>query len=86
MRPIDTIEAFDLFLRDRGLRFDAVVIGGAALSLLGVLSRPTKDIDILVPEIPQEIHIAARAFAVEIRAAGEILQDDWLNNGTRLAG
>jgi hypothetical protein len=81
MRPIDTIEAFDLFLRDRGLRFDAVVIGGAALSLLGVVSRPTKDIDILVPEIPQEIHIAARAFAVEIRAAGEILQDDWLNNG-----
>jgi len=85
-RPIDTIEAFDLFLRDRGLRFDAVVIGGAALSLLGVVSRPTKDIDILVPEIPQEIHIAARAFAVEIRAAGEILQDDWLNNGTHLAG
>jgi hypothetical protein len=79
MRPIDTIEAFDLFLRDRGLRFDAVVIGGAALSLLGVVSRPTQDIDILAPEIPQEIHIAARAFAVEIRAAGEILQDEWLN-------
>jgi hypothetical protein len=81
MRPIETIDAFDQFLRDRGLRFDAVVIGGAALSLLGVVSRPTKDIDILVPEIPQEIHVAARAFAVEIRATGEILQDDWLNNG-----
>jgi hypothetical protein len=61
-RGLDTIEAFDLFLRDRGLRFDAVVIGGTALSLLGVVSRPTKDIDILVPEIPQEIHIAARAW------------------------
>lgn len=81
MRPIETIEAFDQFLRDRGLRFDAVVIGGAALSLLGVVSRPTKDVDILVPKIPQEIDIAARAFAAEIRATGEILHDDWLNNG-----
>jgi hypothetical protein len=66
MRPIDTIEAFDLFLRDRGLRFDAVVIGGAALSLLGVVSRPTKDIDILVPEIPQEIHIALAPTLAEL--------------------
>jgi hypothetical protein len=32
-------------------------------------------------KIPQEIHVAAPAFAVEIRATGEILQDDWLNNG-----
>jgi hypothetical protein len=76
MRPIETIEAFDQFLRGRGLRFDAVVIGGAALSLLGVLSRPTKDVDILVPEIPPEIHVAARAFAIEVRATREILQDD----------
>jgi hypothetical protein len=59
MQPIDTIEAFDRFLRDQGLRFDAVVIGGAALSLLGVVSRPTKDVDILVPKIPQKIHAAA---------------------------
>jgi hypothetical protein len=81
MWPIETIAAFDLFLRDRGLRFDGVVIGGAALSLLGVVSRPTKDVDILVPKIPKEIHGAARAFAVEIRATGEILHDDWLNNG-----
>jgi hypothetical protein len=49
--------------------------------LLGIVSRATKDIDILVPEIPPEIHVAARAFAVEVRATGEILRDDWLNNG-----
>jgi hypothetical protein len=47
MNPIETIEAFDRFLLDLGLRFDAVVIGGAALSLLRVVSRPTKDVDIL---------------------------------------
>jgi hypothetical protein len=39
MWPIETIEAFDLFLHDRGLRFDGVVIGGAALSLLGIVFR-----------------------------------------------
>ena len=81
MWPIKTIEAFDRFLHDRGLRFDGVVIGGAALSLLGVVSRPTKDVDILVPRIPPEIAVAARAFAAKIRAIGEILHDDWLNNG-----
>ena len=84
MRPID-IEAFDLFLRDRGLRFDAVVIGGAALSLLGVVSRPTKDIDILVPEIPQEIHIAARFRSGNSRGRRDLtgrLAEQW----TRLAG
>jgi len=37
MWPIETIEAFDLFLRDRRLRFDGVVIGGTALSLLGIV-------------------------------------------------
>ena len=81
MWPIETIKAFDRFLLDRGLRFEGVVIGGAALSLLGVVSRPTKDVDILVPKIPQEIDVAARTFAAEIRATGEILHDDWLNNG-----
>ncbi len=46
MTPGDTLEAFDRYLTDRGLRLDAVVIGGAALNLLGVISRalaPTAD-------------------------------------------
>jgi hypothetical protein len=60
---------------------DAVVIGGAALNLLGVVSRPTKDCDILYPEIPKELTEAARAFAAEMRRTGQFLQDDWLNNG-----
>jgi hypothetical protein len=53
--------------------------------LLGIVSRPTKDVDILAPIIPQEIHVAARAFAAEIRATGEVLHDDWLNERIRLA-
>lgn len=49
--------------------------------LLGVASRQTRDCDVLVPEIPVEIVDAARDFAVGVRARGEALADDWLNNG-----
>ena len=73
--------AFDRYLTERALRLDAVVIGGTALNLLGVVSRPTQDCDILHPELAKEIEDAARAFAAEMRRSGEALQDDWLNNG-----
>src|SRR4051812_41450619 len=81
MQPREVVASFDTYLAERSLRLDAVVIGGAALNLLGVVSRPTKDCDILHPEIPPEIASAARAFAAARRRAGDILQDDWLNNG-----
>jgi hypothetical protein len=47
-----------------GFSSDAVVISGAALNLLGVVSRLTKDCDILHPEIPNEIAEASRGFAI----------------------
>jgi hypothetical protein len=73
--------AFDQYLALRSLRLEAVVIGGAALNLLGVVSRPTKDCDILHPALPREILEAARAFAADTRSRGDTLDDDWLNNG-----
>lgn len=76
-----TLVAFDRYLADRGLRLAAVVIGGAALNLLDVIDRPTRDVDVLHPLLPDAIAGAARAFSAEVRAAGEILRDDWLNNG-----
>jgi hypothetical protein len=79
--PHETLTAFDHYLTNRGLRLEAVVIGGAALNLLGVVKRPTKDCDILHPALPQELAEAARAFAAEVRSRGEILDDDWFNNG-----
>jgi hypothetical protein len=79
--PRETLEAFDQYLTDRGLRLNAVVIGGAALNLLGVISRATKDCDILDPPLPAVIAEAARSFAAESRKRGAELQDDWLNNG-----
>jgi hypothetical protein len=81
-----TLQAFDRFSSERGLRLDAVVIGGAALNLLGIISRPTKDCDVLDPLLSTPLLDAARAFAAEMRREGEALRDDWLNNGPASLG
>ncbi len=79
MLPSSVIPTFDQFLAERGLRFEAVVVGGAALNLLGVVTRETRDCDILSPLIPEEILAAARDFAHSQRE--HVLREDWLNNG-----
>lgn len=81
MIPRELLTRFDAHLAARALRLEAVVIGGAALNLLGVVSRPTKDCDILHPALPPEIIHAAREFAAAMRHRGDLLDDDWLNNG-----
>jgi hypothetical protein len=81
MLPVETITRFDAFLAERSLHLEAVVVGGAALALLGVVSRPTRDCDILHPELPPQILEAARAFAAAVRKKSEPLDDNWLNNG-----
>jgi len=81
MKVRDTIEGFDDYLARRGLRFEGIVVGGAALALLGVVSRHTKDCDLLQSELPPAIDTAARSFAAERRSAGEHLIDHWFNTG-----
>lgn len=81
MDPRTTLAAFDRYLADRGLALDAVVVGGAALNLLGVITRQTRDCDILHPLLPEAVVAAARAFAAEVTTAGGKLKEDWLNNG-----
>ena len=81
MDPRTTLAAFDRYLADRGLGLEAVVVGGAALNLLGVITRQTRDCDILHPLLPEAVVAAARAFAAEVTAAGGKLKKDWLNNG-----
>lgn len=80
MDPKTTIAQFDMFLKKQGLSFEAVIIGGAALALLGIISRQTRDCDVLAPHLPIEIQNAAREFAISLRQSGEILQDNWLNH------
>jgi hypothetical protein len=81
VNPKETITAFDLFLAERLLSLEAVVIGGAALGLLGVVSRQTRDCDILHPELPKKIQDAAKEFAKIRSGQGDLLADDWLYNG-----
>lgn len=81
MLPRPTIEAFDALLDAGGLQLEAILVGGPALALLGVTARPTRDFDILAPELPAVIVDAARRFAREQRRLGLDLADDWLNNG-----
>ena len=86
MLPRPTIEAFDRYLLGLSLRFEGVVIGGSALALMGIVQRPTRDFDILLPELPPAIASAARDFAKAQRTAGIDLLDDWFNNGPMQLG
>jgi hypothetical protein len=86
MLPRRTIEAFDQHLAAVGLRLDAIVIGGSALALLEVITRETRDFDILAPALDPAVADAARAFAAKQRRLGVVLMDDWLNNGPMQLG
>jgi len=55
MDPRTTLMAFDRYLADRGLALEAVDVGGAALNLLGVITRQMRDCDILHPALPAEV-------------------------------
>jgi len=70
MKPKETLMEFDEYLAVRKLTFEAIVIGGAALAILGVVSRETQDCDVLDPNIPPEVANAAREFSLEILNPG----------------
>lgn len=81
MKPKEIILEFDQYLTCRKLQFNAVVIGGAALSILGVIARETQDCDVLDPEIPKDIEQAAKDFSRAYNNSGSSLRENWLNNG-----
>ncbi len=80
MIPKEIVSQFDAFLVGRGLTLEAVVIGGAALGLMGVTSRQTRDCDILAPPLSGAVREAAIAFAALLREQGQPLDEDWLND------
>ena len=73
------IRAFDEYLFSKSLSFDSIIIGGAALSIMGVIDRETRDIDCLDPKIPDEILRAAENFRIENPHLN--LAPKWINNG-----
>ena len=81
MEPRSTILAFDAFLTARHKKVDCVIIGGTALVLLGVVTRMTRDCDVLCPPIDPEIAALAVEFAHHRQAMGEPLSELWWNNG-----
>lgn len=73
------IVEFDEYLTRKGLSFEATIIGGAALLILNITIRQTKDVDCLDPLIPPEIKNASKDFAKENPQLK--INSDWLNNG-----
>lgn len=81
MIPAKIIAEFDEFLAAKKLQFDSIVIGGTALALLGVITRETRDCDVLHPALPPAIRAAASEFAATLRRREIVLDDHWLNEG-----
>jgi hypothetical protein len=73
-------------LQDRKLTFEIVAIGGGGLLLLGLIDRPTKDLDALALIEHGEYQLAKPmppAFVEAIEDVARVLglADDWLNPG-----
>ena len=73
------IAEFDSFLGTEHQEFEAVIVGGAALNLLGIVTRVTNDVDVIHPEsLPDAIAHAASQFAKT-----KNIPEGWLNCGPR---
>lgn len=77
---VRVIEDFDKFLFKKSLKFEAVIIGGAALSILHIISRMTEDGDCIDPEISMEIKSASIEFINKNPQYG-LNPEKFLNNG-----
>jgi len=73
------ITKFDKFLVEQEYTFSGVVIGGAALIIMDISLRATKDIDFLDPELEKEFLELANTFREKYPKLN--LQEDWINNG-----
>jgi len=84
----EPLAALGQLLAERGQRYELLAIGGGALQLLGLITRPTRDIDIvaliddtrLVPvdALPAPLQLAVEDTAVVLR-----LPTAWFNAGPR---
>lgn len=73
-------------LRALGARLEIVVVGGSALLALGLVRRPTKDVDVLAIAENGELHRADPLPGTLREAADRVTRDfgldeDWLNAG-----
>lgn len=82
----EALQVLGELLGDRGLQFDLALIGGGALLLVGAISRPTKDLDV-VAIVDFDALRRAEPFPPGLRSAVEDvagalgLPPNWLNPG-----
>ena len=77
---LEAINEFDKFLHKKDLQFEATIIGGAALTILDIISRMTEDIDCIDPEIPIAIKNASIEF-IKLNSQFGLIPEKFLNNG-----
>jgi hypothetical protein len=83
MNPSIIIKEFDRFLVKRGASFEGVAIGAGALNILGIIQRQTVDIDVITPEIPEQIKKFAEEFRLQMNSNGVEIIPGWFNNGPK---
>lgn len=82
----EALTTLGALLLDRDEAHELVVIGGGGLMLLGLLARPTKDLDI-VARVQDELWIASEPLPASLVAAAHDVAGalelplDWLNAG-----
>lgn len=74
LKPV--LEALDQKLAQAGEQRDLIVCGGAALLVLDISDRQTKDVDVLLPKLDPILTAICAEIAKQFG-----LDPDWLNNG-----
>ena len=80
------LEMLGRVLEQRGFEYEIVVVGGSALLLLGIIHRPTNDLDVLALINHGEYVLAQPLPTGLVEAAVDVaavlgLAPGWLNNG-----
>ena len=73
---IEAIEELDRELAKLNEKRELIACGGAALSVMGVTSRETRDLDVIIPILDEVLLKCSHAVAAKTG-----LDSEWLNNG-----
>lgn len=82
----EALKTLGSLLESRGHRYELVAVGGGSLMLLGLLARPTRDIDV-VALVEEDHYVPARPLPAPlvdaVKAVGLAmgLDENWLNAG-----
>jgi len=84
----EPLAALGQLLAERGQQYEMLAIGGGALQLLGLITRPTRDIDVVAfvdgtRLVPVDALPAPLQLAIEDTAALLRLPSAWFNAGPR---